>query len=72
MEKEKASLKTDTLFSIIIAQSVCVLLILALILTVKYFFKSTYNDFKKWYELAVCSETNINEVLIGEENTVEI
>lgn len=72
MEKQKTPLKADTLFSVIIAQGICVLLILTVILTVKYFFKSTYKDFKKWYKLAVCSETDINEVLIGEENTIEI
>ena len=48
---------------IVIAQFALVVILLASVLIVKYFLKSTYNDFKKWYEKNVAVDTDVYEVL---------
>ena len=53
----------DKLTKIIIAQSICVLIIILSILTTKYFFKSTYKKFVNWYNEKVTVTTDVNEVL---------
>lgn len=56
----------DKLTKIIIAQSICVLIIILSILTTKYFFKSTYKKFVNWYNENVTVTTDVNEVLKNE------
>lgn len=58
--------KTDNLARLIIAQAVCVLIILSSVLVIKYFFKGTYKQLTKWYIDNVCVDTDINEVLEDE------
>lgn len=58
--------KTDNLARLIIAQAVCILIILSSVLVIKYFFKGTYKQLTKWYIDNVCVDTDINEVLEDE------
>ena len=58
--------KTDNLAKLIIAQTVCVLIIISSVLVIKYFFKGTYKQLTKWYIDNVCVDTDINEVLEDE------
>ena len=53
-------------FGIIITQMTVTLIILLSVITVKYFFKSTYPSLKEWYSVNICAETDINEVLENE------
>ncbi len=50
-------------FEIFITQIVTVLIILSAIITIKYFFKGTYKEFKVWYKENICAQTDIDEVL---------
>ena len=55
--------KVDYLYKIVITQVICVVLIMACILVVKYFFKSTYIELKNFYEIYICDDTSVEEVL---------
>lgn len=55
--------KRDMYLNIIIVQSLCVVVILASVLTVKYFFRGTYSKVKEWYSSNICVDTDINQVL---------
>ncbi|MEE1239048.1 MAG: hypothetical protein UHO61_03895 [Acutalibacteraceae bacterium] len=63
MDETKNSKPKSGFFGIIITQSIVTLIILLSVLTVKYFFKSTYSSLKEWYNVNICAETDINEVL---------
>lgn len=63
--------KRDCFASIIITQSICVVLILLTVLVVKYFFKGTYNQAKEWYSQNICVDTDIEQV-ISDGETDEI
>ncbi len=58
--------KADNLYKLIIAQSICVLLIILSVAVTKYFFKGTYKKFVKWYDENVTVTTDVNEVLSNE------
>ena len=61
---ENKTLKIKNPFiSIMIIQSVCVMLILISLVSIKYFFENTYNDLKKFYNSEICSDTDIDEVI---------
>lgn len=49
--------------NIIITQFLCVAVVLLLVLTVKYFFKSEFKSLKKWYIAEICDDTRIEEVI---------
>ena len=49
--------------SIVITQSVCVAIILLSLIAMKYLFSGTFNSVKQWYEINVCNDTDVNEVL---------
>ena len=66
MDETKNSKPKSGFFGIIITQSIVTLIILLSVLTVKYFFKSTYSSLKEWYNVNICAETDINEVLDDE------
>lgn len=51
---------------IVIAECILVFIILLSVLTLKYFFKGTYKEFKNWYDKNMAADTDISEVL-GEE-----
>ena len=55
--------KNGAVFGIIIAEAAVAALILLSVLTVKYFFKGTYSELKKWYNTNICAETEISEVI---------
>ncbi len=55
--------KKDTLAKIVITQFICAILILAIVITTKYFFKSTFKSVKKWYQREIENDTNIYEVI---------
>ena len=63
-------METNNRFSSYIYKIFCSEIILGLviiisILVVKYFFKGTYTDFKKWYTQNVQDNTYISEVIEG-------
>lgn len=64
--------KRDMYLNIIIVQSLCVVVILASVLTVKYFFVGTYNKVKEWYSSNICIDTDINQVLETDKGEGEI
>lgn len=53
-------------YKTVIVQSVCVLIILVSIITMKYFFKDTYKEIKNFYRQEILSDTKISEVLPNE------
>ena len=55
--------KSGAAFGIIIAEAAVAAIILLSVLTVKYFFKGTYSELKKWYNTNICAETEISEVI---------
>lgn len=55
--------KSGAAFGIIIAEAAVAAIILLSVLTVKYFFKGTYSEIKKWYNTNICAETEISEVI---------
>lgn len=55
--------KSNNLVNIIIAQAICVALVLCSILAVKYFFKKEYKEIKGFYLSEVATNTDIQEVL---------
>ena len=58
--------KADNLTRLIMTQTVCVLIIILSVVTVKYFFKGTYKKLLSWYTESVLVNTDINEVLSDE------
>jgi hypothetical protein len=58
--------KADNLTKLVIAQTICVLIIILSVVTVKYFFKGTYKKLLSWYKEEVLVTTDINEVLSDE------
>lgn len=50
---------------IVIAQVVCVLIILIALLAVKYFFADTFSALRVFYEENICDETDVGEVTDG-------
>lgn len=72
-EQNEKILKPDNKWlNIIITQILCVSIILLSIIIMKYFFKGTFNSVKEWYEINICNDTDVNEVLRsdGEENEI--
>lgn len=55
---------------VLITRLICMGIILASVLIVKYFFEDTYKELKNWYELYICDQTDINEVLLGDKNEI--
>ena len=55
--------KSTGAFGIIISEAAVASVILLSVLTVKYFFKGTYSELKKWYGTNICAETEISEVI---------
>lgn len=55
--------KENMYINIIIAEGICVLVILLSVLVLKYFFKAEYKDFKKWYNTEITTDTRIEEVI---------
>lgn len=53
-------------YKVVIVQSVCVFLIIASVLVVKYFFKDTYKQVKDFYNDHLNSDTSVSEVIEGE------
>ena len=53
-------------YQLIIAQSICVAIILCSIILCKYLFKDTYGQLKDWYIENVMVDTDVNEVLSDE------
>ena len=59
----------EALIRIITVQFICAVIVLITVLTVKYFFKDTYSDFKRWYAKNIENDTDISEVL-GDINEI--
>ncbi len=56
----------DNLNRLIIAQSICVAIIILSILFTKYLFSGTFEKFSDWYNNNVTVTTDVNEVLSNE------
>ena len=48
---------------ILTTQIIAMVIIFISVLVIKYFFKSTYKEFKVWYRENICANTDIQEVL---------
>lgn len=68
MEEKKP--RFDYIYKIIIVETICIMIMLIGITSVKYFFKGTYKELKVWYEEYLCDETSINEVLEVMDNEI--
>lgn len=55
--------KENMYINIMITQAICVILIFLSVLTLKYFFKGEYKNFKEWYLLEITADTRIEEVI---------
>ena len=55
--------KSNNFVNIIIAQALCVVLVVCSILAVKYFWKKEYKEIKDFYSSEVATNTDIQEVL---------
>lgn len=65
----KNETKKNYFQNIVIAQCICILIILLSTFVVKTFFTKQYEELKQWYQENICAQTDINEVLeIGGEN----
>lgn len=62
-EKDFLKPKSHGVYGIIITQAIVAAVILLTVLTVKYFFRGTYQDLKEWYTANICAETDVNEVM---------
>ncbi len=71
--KEKQKNSTSNCFSaIIITQCICVTVIIFTILGLKLCFKKDFSKAKNWYIQNICVDTDINEVLSGEDTQNEV
>ena len=64
--------KNETFFKIIIVEIICVAVILLSVISVKYFFKSTYSEVKKWYKANITVDTDIKQVIEASGDVSEI
>ncbi len=55
--------KRNMYINIIITEALCGVVILLSVLTLKYFFKSEYEEFKAWYNTEITADTKIEEVI---------
>ncbi len=54
---------TNGYISVMITQGICILLLIAGTVCIKYFFKETYANLKEFYNNEICSVTDTNEVM---------
>ena len=64
--EEKRVPAVERLAQMILAEAVCVAILLLAAVAVKYIFKDRAADFQDWYNRELCAETDINEVLSSE------
>ena len=53
-------------YKVVIVQSICVILILLSVVTMKYLFKEEYVKIKDFYQTEILNDTDVNEVLLDE------
>ncbi len=53
-------------YKVVIVQSICVILILLSVVTMKYLFKEEYVKIKDFYKTEILNDTDVNEVLLDE------
>lgn len=71
-KSEKSLSKDNKWIGIVITQSICILIILISLILMKYFWKDTFSSVKKWYEINICNDTDVNEVLLSNGDNDEI
>ncbi len=49
--------------NIIIAEAVCMIIVLLSVLVIKYFFKTEFKNLKKWYTAEITADTTVQEVI---------
>lgn len=54
---------TSCFIRILICQMICVAILMAGILVIRFCFKPTYRQLYAWYQRQVCVDTDIDEVL---------
>lgn len=64
--------KTEPFYGIIIVQCICVAVILLSVVTVKFFFKPTYQKVQKWYKENITVDTDIKQVIEASGDVSEV
>ena len=72
METQDEKARKIPISSIIIAQCICMGIILLTVLVTKYFSPKCFTEIKGLYDKYLCSETTINEVLETDGDIYEI
>jgi hypothetical protein len=67
---DDVKVKSERWISVLITRLICAGLIIITVLVIKYFFKDTYKDLKEWYEIYICDQTDVDEVLSGDKNEI--
>ncbi len=62
-QNETSVTQNNKWLGIVITQVVCVSIILLSLILMKYFWHDTFDSVKKWYEINICNDTDVNEVL---------
>ncbi len=60
---------TDRAMQILLIEAVCVLILLAGVMAIKFFWKETFTDLADWYGQNICADTDVQEVLEPPENS---
>lgn len=61
--EENRSLQPAGISGILITEAIAVILLLLALTAMKYFFKSSYEDIKSFYNTVLCADTDIKEVI---------
>ena len=62
--------RKDTFLHITVTEIICVFLLIAVVLVIKYFFKAEFSEFKEWYNQKIAVDIDINQVLEDEGNEI--
>lgn len=68
--KEKAKHKKSMFAAIILTQFICVLIIIAGVLAVKYTSRKTYKELSKFFADKMCDDTNVSDILSLTKNEI--
>ena len=61
--EDNLSLKTAGIAGNLSTEAIAVILLLLALTAMKYFFKSSYEDIKSFYDTVLCTDTDIKEVI---------
>lgn len=63
MEENRSLQPPAGIAGILITEAIAVILLLLALTAMKYFFKGSYEDIKSFYDTALCTDTDIKEVI---------